>query len=358
VIAHTSRTTRLWLAAAVFCATVLTVAAMPADAHARTSTVVSISTSSSYSRVYRSVTVRGRLTTKRGRALKGRTLRLESRTATGTVWTLVTKAKTGSTGRVARNVRPRKDTVYRYRYAGSSTYRPATSRSKKVFGHRYALRFWEPFDGTRVNTRTWSTEMQWGPLTTGLLQVYTPQAIDVDGGRLTITATRRTPDATSSRRYQSGVVSAHGPGQFDFTYGYVETRVKIPKGAGLWPAVWLLPKDGDIPAEIDVIEARGHEPRRNHMTLHYGDAQVKRVYDGPDMSAGYHTFGVDWARDHVAWYWDGVERYRVTDPAKIPDDPMYPLANLQLGGWGGTPTSATRFPARFYVDYIKVYQRE
>ena len=53
-----------------------------------------------------------------------------------------------------------------------------------------------------------------------------------------------------------------------------------------------------------------------------------------------------------------IERYRVTDRSKVPHVYMYPVANLQIGSWGGTPNSSTVFPARFYVDYIRVYQHE
>ena len=356
--ANLPRTTGVGLGAIAFAVLLLAMAVAPAPAHARTSTSLSVSASSSYSRVYRSVTIRGRLTTKAGRALSGRTLRLESRPVNGTTWTLVTKATTGSTGRVARNVRPRSDTVYRYRFTGNTRYHASVSATRKIIGHHYALKFWEPFDGTSLNSSTWTPEMQWGTHTTGLLQVYTRSALDVDSGRLIITADERTPTSDDKSAYTSGVVSAHGPGQYSFKYGYIETRARVPRGTGLWSAVWMLPKDPAAGAEIDVMEIRGQYPARNDMTLHFSSEQVKSAYYGPDFSAGYHTFAVKWDPSAVVWYCDGVERWRVTNDSQIPDVPMYPIANIQMGGWGGTPTQYTRFPARLYVDYIKVYQHE
>ena len=50
---------------------------------------------------------------------------------------------------------------------------------------------------------------------------------------------------------------------FNFTYGRVEVRAKLPKGDWIWPAIWMLPTDqvyGSWPAsgEIDIMESRGN----------------------------------------------------------------------------------------------------
>lgn len=50
---------------------------------------------------------------------------------------------------------------------------------------------------------------------------------------------------------------------FNFRYGRVEFKAKLPVGDWLWPALWLLParqEYGNWPAsgEIDVMESRGN----------------------------------------------------------------------------------------------------
>ena len=52
---------------------------------------------------------------------------------------------------------------------------------------------------------------------------------------------------------------------FNFKYGRVEFKAKVPKGDWIWPALWLLPRDnayGMWPSsgEIDVMETRGNGP--------------------------------------------------------------------------------------------------
>src|SRR5206468_3266630 len=114
--------------------------------------------------------------------------------------------------------------------------------------------------------------------------------------------------------------------------------------------------------EIDAMEMLGDSTNVQHMNFHYvrpdgrrGDAGL--TWTGPDFSAGWHTFGVDWEPSAIVWYVDGVERWRFTDASVIPHESMYLLANLAVGGsWPGAPDGSTPFPSSFDVDYIRVWQ--
>ena len=48
-------------------------------------------------------------------------------------------------------------------------------------------------------------------------------------------------------------------------------------------------------------------------------------YANPDLTAGFHTYGVDWQSDHVTWYLDGKALFSVTDPAAVPQERQYVL---------------------------------
>ncbi|MFP3339968.1 glycoside hydrolase family 16 protein, partial [Micrococcus sp. SIMBA_131] len=62
----------------------------------------------------------------------------------------------------------------------------------------------------------------------------------------------------------------------DWTYGRYEIKAKLPKGQGMWPAIWMMPTDYELysgwPAtgEIDIMELLGHDPDTVYGTLHYG----------------------------------------------------------------------------------------
>ena len=154
------------------------------------------------------------------------------------------------------------------------------------------------------------------------------------------------------RPYTSGMISNQP--SFAQTYGYFEARVKLPKGKGLWPAVWMLPADFGWPPEIDIMESIGN-PLQAFMTVHSGPVPTKGVEVHPS-SDDFHTYAVAWDAQQIVFYLDGMETQRMATPADM-HKPMYMVANLALGGdWAGTPDASTAFPARFSIRYIRAYR--
>jgi beta-glucanase (GH16 family) len=151
--------------------------------------------------------------------------------------------------------------------------------------------------------------------------------------------------------YTSGMISSQP--SFSQTYGYFEARVKLPKGKGLWPAVWMLPADFGWPPEIDIMESIGN-PGDAYMTVH--SATPTTGVTVHPSSDGFHTYAVAWDARQTVFYLDGVETHRQATPSDM-HKPMYILANLALGGdWAGTPDASTAFPARFSIRFIRAYR--
>ena len=141
------------------------------------------------------------------------------------------------------------------------------------------------------------------------------------------------------------------PATFDFEYGWIEARIKLPKGKGLWPALWLLRSDGTWPPEIDVLEMV--DPQGQHIAqhLHWGpkgqdnDWTINHNLGFKtalvDLSADFHVYGLDWSPDRIAWYIDGTVTQECTD-RRILDyfkGAHYLLLNLAVGMSGPvTPT--------------------
>jgi beta-glucanase (GH16 family) len=222
----------------------------------------------------------------------------------------------------------------------------------------YHLVFNDEFAGPQVSDTRWEPTLPWGNTNRDELQYYTPDALNQHDGVLTITATK---ENLNGKAYTSGVISSHQ--RFEFRYGYTEIRAQVPAGAGLWSAFWLLAPVPGSNEEADVMEILGSDPAKGYAVLHYGTTANKgksiATYRGPDFSAGFHTFALDWEPDRMIWLVDGVERYRVTQ--NIPASPMYLIANLTVGGpnsWSGPPNRYTQFPAQFKIDYIRVFQRQ
>jgi beta-glucanase (GH16 family) len=53
-----------------------------------------------------------------------------------------------------------------------------------------------------------------------------------------------------------------------------------------------------------------------------------------------------------------VQWASTTNTSLIPQQAMYPIFDLAVGGsWGGPPNASTQFPATMSVDYIRVWQK-
>jgi beta-glucanase (GH16 family) len=220
----------------------------------------------------------------------------------------------------------------------------------------WVLTFQDEFNGRALDTSKWSDHYYHGRTHGDELQYYAPDGYEVRNGILRLKGEKRQMEG---HQYTSGMIE--GSGKFAQRYGYFEIRAKFPAGKGYWPAFWLLPATRKWPPEIDVLEILGHEPNKVYMSTHWRDAQGRHQFKtdswvGPDFSKGFHTFAIEWKPDEIIWYVDGVERNRSTQG--VPQEPMYMVANLAIGGgWPGSPDATTPFPGYMDIDYIRVYQR-
>jgi beta-glucanase (GH16 family) len=223
----------------------------------------------------------------------------------------------------------------------------------------WELTFSDEFEGTTLDRAKWM-DRYWHGRThyNNEQQYYAEDGYEVAGGHLRFIAEQR---EMGGMPYTSGMVTSFE--SFSQQYGWFEIRARFPKGQGLWPAFWLLPVTREWPPEIDVLEILGHQTNTVYFSTHWtnettaGSHQFKTGYFvGPDFSEDFHTFAVEWQQDRCMWYVDGVERYRSS--VGIPDEPMYLIANLAVGGdWPGNPDETTPFPSYMDIDYIRVYRR-
>jgi beta-glucanase (GH16 family) len=247
----------------------------------------------------------------------------------------------------------------------------------------WSLTFSDEFDGNGVDETKWKRTDLWGNGTlagNNERQCYLPANMQQQDGSLVLFAEpRKTPaadchGAKTDLAYSSGKVSTAGCNQwekgpkcetlksFSQAYGYFEVRARLPRGRGLWPAFWLVPIDGAWPPEIDIMEFIGHETNKVYQTYHYETRPGERGkasgdYTGVDFTTSFNTFGLDWRPGLLVWYVNGVEVFRHAGPT-VSSKPMYILLNLAVGGnWPGDPDRRTAFPARYEIDYVRVYQR-
>ena len=195
---------------------------------------------------------------------------------------------------------------------------------------------------------------------------------EVVGGDHLHLAVRPTPAGyldAAGRRHVGGLLASARTGGSGFSaqYGYFETRMAVPSGAGTWPAFWLLPSDNlvrptPVVAEIDAMESYGHRPTHVcHSTHDYrgggSDLGVARCGGrfGDDRAASqWHTYGVSVTPTANVFWVDG--RVVATAPQVAGGGaPMFFLVDLALGGGWPVDLTSTRDRADLYVDYVRVY---
>jgi len=163
---------------------------------------------------------------------------------------------------------------------------------------------------------------------------------------------------TDGRPYSSSMVDTSG--KFAQQYGYMEASLKVPSGSGIWPAFWTFPQNGQWTHEIDIMEQFRAQATINNTTLHYlptgTDQYVTKAYDaGVDLSAGFHTYGMEWTPNSVTWYIDGVQEF--TTSTSVPTESMFMVLNNDtdpVRSWNPV-TPSTAFPNYMDVDYVRAY---
>lgn len=188
-------------------------------------------------------------------------------------------------------------------------------------------------------------------------------------------ATARPDDWIRSREF-AAYTSASLTSKASWTHGRIEVRAKLPAGRGVWPAIWTLGTDTDTvgwPAggEIDIMEMVGYRPSMIYGHVHTPETVAnKKIKDGtgikvPGASDSFHVYAVEWDANEISFFVDDHKYYtfhKMSDSeASWPfDKPQYLILNLAIGGaWGGAKgIDEAIFPQRYYIDYVRVYQRQ
>ncbi len=196
-----------------------------------------------------------------------------------------------------------------------------------------------------------------------------------------------------------------------FEYGKFEARIKIDnKGKGFWPAFWTFGEEHWN--ELDAVE---FFPEREGLNFSQSKTNTTAslnshvdedddddgnsdncgsAFEGPDFSADFHTFAVEWNNYRVNWYVDGElkrtkHKYHKTvglDPIDctyntvengiqpVQIDLAYPVReeqriylNLAIVVWEdenlsplkeqlNVSSNGSQFPYFFDVDYVRYYK--
>jgi len=196
----------------------------------------------------------------------------------------------------------------------------------------YGIVFNEDFNGNSLQNTKFG--YQW----TGYEGVRaTGEGVSVGGGNLTLTTYSTTTGGSVSN--WGGCVATNAYDHWDgtkinwqFTYGYIESRIKFSNDPGNCMAFWLesdymfnpnAAADGGPGNEVDIIEQRQTDgdnaniPNTDHMTLHRGGYGSNHKQYGTNatissLEGTFHTFGLLWESTGYHYYVDNVEKWSYT----------------------------------------------
>ncbi len=238
----------------------------------------------------------------------------------------------------------------------------------------------DEFDGNgAINQTKWFHQTQLpagGSWYNGELQHYTNRQVNsyLNNGILNIVAKKEIfTDQGQTKQYTSARLNS----KFAFKYGRVEARIKLPTGAGTWPALWMLGKNifepggfwsstnGTVPwpacGEIDIMEHWGsnqnfvqsamHTPSSFGSTINYGGQTISTA------SSQYHLYSLEWTAEKMIFSVDNTVHYIYNPAVKNSntwpfDAEQYLLLNIAI-----EPSVTPSFmQSTMEVDYVRVYQ--
>ena len=218
-------------------------------------------------------------------------------------------------------------------------------------------------DATKWNVPTWEPNT-----VNGEQQKYTARVQNVfhDGqGHLVL---RGLHDFWTSNGtiypYTSGRLQSDG--KFQFSFGRVEVRAKLPAGQGSFPAILLMGTTGNWPqcGEIGMMEQWGQDKSWLYCSTYSGMASdIKQKVTFPNtttLSSDFHVYALEWYSDHMVFFIDDVQVARSNFDTTSPfsTGSFYLILDVAIGGtMGGTIDDVNGFPMDMVLDYVRVYQQ-
>lgn len=155
-----------------------------------------------------------------------------------------------------------------------------------------------------------------------------------------------------------------------FQYGRIEARIRVPKGAGTWPAFWMLGTDIQLTTwpscgEIDILETKGDLPTTIFGTVHgpgyCAEAGKGAVLDTHiSLADDFHIFAIEWLENQITWFMDGNQflQMKASDISPLEwvyNKPFYLIVNLAIGGNFAGAIDPVLTEAKLQIDYIRHY---
>ena len=241
-------------------------------------------------------------------------------------------------------------------------HRFTTTLPSEDFNSIYNNLVWEDeFDvnGT-PDAAKWTYDLGAGGWGNEEVQTYTNSAenVIVEDGFLKITAKADGGGYTSARLKSEDL--------FEFTYGRVEVRAKLPASIGTWPAIWTLGEDYQTNTwpgcgELDIMEQKGQDKNTVLATAHHPGVSPGSGDSGNTVlttsTTEFHNYTMEWTADAITFLVDDTVYHTVANTPDLPfDSDFFMILNVAMGGTLGGDIDPAFTEDTMEIDYVRVYQ--
>jgi len=155
-----------------------------------------------------------------------------------------------------------------------------------------------------------------------------------------------------------------------FGSGRLEISAKLNGAKGAWPAIWMLPQDGQWPGdgEIDVMERLNadtiaYQTIHTNYTYHLKIREPKQGSTGPIDPHKFNVYAVEKYPDSLVFFINNKRtfaypRIQTDKEGQFPFDQhkYYLLIDMQLGGsWVGS-IDPKDLPVEMEIDWVRFYE--
>jgi beta-glucanase (GH16 family) len=220
------------------------------------------------------------------------------------------------------------------------------------------------------------------------VQWYQPDNARCEGGKLIIEGRKEEkpnpnyiPGSNEWKKQRKNIEytssSINTSGKHSWQYGRFIMRARIDVSPGLWPAWWTLGVNGKWPSngEIDIMEYYSNKLLANiacgthvpNKAEWFSKTKPVDSLGGSKWASEFHIWRMDWDENSIALYVDDSLMNKVELSKLVNKDgtginpfkqPHYMLLNLAMGGKNGGELVNTKFPNRYEIDYVRVYQKK
>lgn len=190
--------------------------------------------------------------------------------------------------------------------------------------------------------------------------------VKVSNGKLHLTMRKQeVPEMPRDKGYHT-YTSAAVQSKTKVKYGYFEVKCKPMKSHGS-SSFWFYDNTPDFWTEIDVFEiggaAHGFEKKYN-MNVHVFRTHAEKKHWSmhgewiapSNLADDYHVYGLEWDREKVKWYFDGVlvrwvENTHWHQPLTLNFD------SETMPKWFGLPEDSD-LPSTYSIEYVRAWKKE